>query len=33
MAKAKIVHLSPVIGGVDIHKDLHVCSDVMDAPS
>lgn len=23
MAKAKLVHLSPVVGDVDTHKDLH----------
>lgn len=26
MAKAKPVHLSPVVGGVDTHKDLHVAA-------
>ena len=26
MAKAKLVHLSPVVGGVDTHKDLHVAA-------
>ncbi|VTM69822.1 Uncharacterised protein [Raoultella planticola] len=26
MAKAKPVHSSPVVGGVDTHKDLHVAA-------
>lgn len=26
MTKAKLVHLSPVVGGVDTHKDLHVAA-------